>query len=320
MKKIVLATTALVSVALAGPVLAQESMVMGPQGADASIGGYYEFRQTDYSEGDSASSGDTEIFISFSRVSESGLEFGVDWQLEAGTTTDNNTDEASMYVAGEFGRVVFGENDHAHDSFQTWAPTHAGSIGQDDATNFYDGSKANDFGGFAGNALYSDTSKIAYFSPNLGGFNFGFSWQDQGDDAEISVGGAYSQALTDNIDLTIRAASYDNGADGAAEINSLSYGATLALGDLTLTAANVDAENGSLAMEVENLTGVGIGYAISDELSVGAYFSEQGDSEWNSFSAEYIIAQGLSATVARNGQETNSTDASEVIFEIGVSF
>jgi hypothetical protein len=318
MKKIVLATTALVSVALAGPVLAQESMVMGPQGADASIGGYYEFRQTDYSEnaGIDGSSSDAEIFISFSRVSESGLEFGVDWQLEAITgATDTfgsavtNADEASMYVAGEFGRVVFGENDHAHDSFQTWAPTHAGSIGQDDASNF---------GGWAGNATYNDAAKVAYFSPNLGGFNFGFSWQDKGDDTEISVGGAYSQALSNDMDLTIRAASHDNGADGMDEKSSLSFGATLALGDLTLTAANVESEAGGV--EAENLSGVGIGYGISDELSVGAYFAEQGDDEWNSFSAEYVIAQGLTASVARNGQETNSTDASEVVFEIGVSF
>lgn len=333
MKKIVLATTALVSVALTGPVLAQESMVMAPQGADASIGGFYEFRQTDYSNAIShrddktnpampktkaptdGSDSDTEIFISFSRVSESGLEFGVDWQIEAGTGTDNNTDEASLYIAGEFGRVVFGENDHAHDSFQTWAPTHAGSIGQDDASNFV---------GWAGNANYSDTAKIAYFSPNLGGFNFGVSWQDNGDDAEVSLGGAYTHQVSDTIDLTLAAGSYDNGASGTDEKSSLSFGATLALGDLTLTAANVEAEEEG--KEEENLAGVGIGYTLTDDLSVGAYFSEQGDDEWNSFSAEYVIAQGLTASIARNGWEGKAetaaglTDASEVVFELGVSF
>ena len=319
MKKIVLATTALVSVALTGPVLAQESMVMAPQGADASIGGFYEFRQTDYSENDATatdgSSSDTEIFISFSRVSESGLEFGVDWQIEAGTTANNNTDEASLYIAGEFGRVVFGENDHAHDSFQTWAPTHAGSIGQDDASNF---------GGWAGNATYDDTAKVAYFSPNLGGFNFGISWQDNGDDAEVSVGGAYTHQVSDTIDLTLAAGSYDNGDSGADEKSSLSYGVTLGLGDLTLTAANAESETGGV--EADNLAGVGIGYTLTDDLSIGAYFAEQGDDEWNSFSAEYVIAQGLTASIARNGWEGKAeplaglTDASEVVFELGVSF
>lgn len=318
MKKIVLATTALVSVALTGPVLAQESMVMAPQGADASIGGFYEFRQTDYSENDAlatdGSTSDTEIFISFSRVSESGLEFGVDWQIEAGTTANNNTDEASLYIAGEFGRVVFGENDPAHDSFQTWAPTHAGSIGQDDASNF---------GGWAGNATYDDTAKVAYFSPNLGGFNFGVSWQDNGDDAEVSLGGAYTHQVSDTIDLTLAAGSYDNGDSGSNEKSSLSYGVTLGLGDLTLTAANAESETGGV--EADNLAGAGIGYTLTDDLSVGAYFAEQGNSEWNSFSAEYVIAQGLTASIARNGWEgdanaAGSTDASEVVFELGVSF
>ena len=52
MKKIVLATTALVSVAYAGSALAQESMVMFPQGADASIGGFYEFGYQSYTDDD----------------------------------------------------------------------------------------------------------------------------------------------------------------------------------------------------------------------------------------------------------------------------
>lgn len=214
-----------------------------------------------------------------------------------------------MYIAGEFGRVVLGENDHAHDSFQTWAPTHAGSIGQDDASNF---------GGWAGNAQYSDAAKIAYFSPNLGGFNFGVSWQDNGDDAEISIGGAYTHEISKHVDLTLAAGSHDNGASGTDEASSLSFGATLDLGDLSLTAANVEAESGGV--ESDNLSGIGIGYDLTDDLSVGAYFAEQGDSEWNSFSAEYDIATGLSASIARNGQETGSSDASEVVFEIGVSF
>lgn len=324
MKKIILATTALVSVA--GSALAQESMVMGPMGAEAHLGGFYEYRYTDYSDGLSSSAADAEIFISFSTATENGLEFGVDWQLQGsesngagGDAPENNVDEASLYVAGEFGRVVFGENDHASDSFQTWAPTHAGSIGQDDATNF---------GGWAGNAQYSDTAKIAYFSPSFSGFAFGISWQEamaDDDDAAVTGGLSYSVNVTDSMDVTLNAASFNNGKDMNEEDSSMSYGATFGLGDFAVTLANVDYdaisyETGASAPDTASRTGLGLGYTISDDLSVGAYFAEQGDKEWNSFSAQYVIASGLTASLARNGVEDNGTDSDELVFEIGVSF
>lgn len=317
MKKIILATTALVSVGFAGSALAQESMVMGPMGAEAHLGGFYEYRYTDYSDGLATSSADAEIFLSFSTVSDSGLEIGVDYQLEANTGSTTNVDEASLYVAGEFGRVVFGENDHASDSFQTWAPTHAGSIGQDDGTNddFYN--DGQEMGGWAGNAQYSDDAKIAYFSPSFSGFAFGVSWQEASaadDDGAVTGGITYSTEIADSFDLTLNAASFNNGKDGSDEDSSTSLGADLGIGDFAVTLATVDYNAAS------SRTGLGLGYTISDDLSVGAYFAEQGDKEWNSFSAQYVIASGLTATLARNGVEDNGTDADELVFEIGVSF
>jgi hypothetical protein len=310
MKKIILATTALVSVGFAGSALAQESMVMGPMGAEAHLGGFYEYRYTDSSDSLSSSSADAEIFLSFSTVSDSGLEIGVDYQLEANTGSTTNVDEASLYVAGEFGRVVFGENDHASDSFQTWAPTHAGSIGQDDSND-------SAFYGWAGNAQYSDDAKIAYFSPSFSGFAFGVSWQEAttaDDDGAVTGGITYSTEIADSFDLTLNAASFNNGKDGSDEDSSTSLGADLGIGDFAVTLATVDYNAAS------SRTGLGLGYTISDDLSVGAYFAEQGDKEWNSFSAQYVIASGLTATLARNGVEDNGTDADELVFEIGVSF
>lgn len=328
MNKIILATTALVSVAFAGSALAQESMVMGPQGASASLGGFYQYRYTDYSESAGVSAGDAEIFISFSQVTDNGLEFGVDWQLQASESNgntdaaapENNVDEASMYIGGAFGRVVLGENDSASDSFQTWAPTHAGTIGQDDATNF---------GGWAGNASYGDDSKIAYFSPNINGFTFGVSWEEAlkvaegqpSNDDSVTFGAAYAFDLADDVDLTVRLASFDDG-EIKSEKESLAYGLTANAYDFSFTAANVDydARVDKTGKKIDNLLGLGIGYTVNDQLAVGAYRSEQGDNEWNSLSAQYTIAPGLTATVARNGKETNAADEDELIFEVGVSF
>ena len=203
MKKIVLATTALVSVAYAGSALAQESMVMSPQGADASLGGFYEFGYTNYTDkdlkddngADSGSYSDSEIFISFSRTTDNGLTFGMDAQLESITTDDKaptNTDEAWLYIQGDFGEILLGENDHASDSFQTWAPTHDGSYGQDDGQEypqFADGLAATETNEatsdtptriqtFAGNPSYNDSVKITYLTPDFSGFRFGVSWED----------------------------------------------------------------------------------------------------------------------------------------------
>ena len=230
MKKIVLATTALVSVAYAGSALAQESMVMAPQGASAEIGGFYEFGYQSYDDddqeqdngSDSGSYSDTELFVSFSRVTDNGLTFGMDVQLESGTIanngspSDNNADEASLYIQGDFGRIVLGENDRASDDFQTWAPTHDGTYGQDDGRQYpqfvpdgaFDIEETDDENefvpatksyvqAFAGNPSYGDNYKIAYFTPDFSGFRFGVSWEDS--QSGTSGDGSY---LTSNYSVT----------------------------------------------------------------------------------------------------------------------
>ena len=355
MKKIVLATTALVSVAYAGSVLAQESMVMGPQGASAELGGYYEFGYQSYeddTDGDSAgadsgSYSDTELAISFSRTTDNGLTFGMDVELETGTGTDNNTDEASLYIQGDFGRIVLGENDRASDSFHTWAPTHAGSYGSDD------GNEAPQFQGgvdsyvkaFAGNPSYDDSVKIAYFTPDFSGFSFGVSWEDSqsstnGDDsylttaaylesissdakpeeisneeADISVGASYSADLGDDLSLTFNIGADDNSEDGADERSSIAYGVRADWRDLSLTLAHASYEEGEETGA--ETTGFGVGYQINDKLSVGGYYANADhdvldqSADIVSLSAGYTIAAGLSATIAWNQFDLSGVDASD---------
>ena len=376
MKKIVLATTALVSVAYAGSALAQESMVMGPQGADASLGGFYEFGYRSYTDdsdedangADSESYGDTEIFISFSRTTDNGLTFGMDVELESATsfgdvTPDKdsgdvaipgNSDEASLYIQGDFGEIRLGENDRASDSFQTWAPTHAGTYGQDDgnkgprfvsgalttddpATDDDDESKppSAEVKTFAGNPSYEDSSKIIYFTPDFSGFRFGVSWADSGDsgeEADISLGASYSADLGD-MDLTLNVAASDNGEDGTNEESSIAYGVAVSWHDLSLTLSHAKFEVGENTGA--ETTGFGIGYQINDKLSVGGYFANADhdlldqSADIVSLSAGYTIAPGLSATLAWNqfdlsgvgrSNEKIDNEGQEAIFEVEVSF
>ena len=360
MKKIILATTALVSVAFAGNALAQESQMMSSMGNDINIGGYYEFGYSDYSDdGDaddsigsdgSSFAGDSELFIDFASVSDAGLEYGVSLELEIvngqsdATGGDNNTDEASIYLSGDFGTVVLGHNDHAGDSFQTWIGTDR-TYGQDDAAGprFVDGrdddpatpntdesvdDTAVTVKHVTVNAPYGDGSKVTYLSPSFSGFQFGVSLEDDGteNDDATSIGGKYNFSVAD-IDVTLKAASYSYGNDDS----SVSYGATLGYSDLTLTAAYADFEEGANEPEVY---GFGLGYNVSDDLFVSAYYATSEDDvseqelDTMSFGAQYTIAPGLTATAAYNSFDIEDTTANataenegeQFVFQVEFSF
>ena len=350
MKKIILATTALVSVAFAGNALAQESQMMSAMGNDINIGGYYEFSYQDYSDdGDSARggdgndfSGDSELFIDFASVSDAGLEYGVGLELEIvnghsdATGEDNNIDEASIYIAGDFGRVVLGHNDHGGDSFQTWIGTDR-TYGQDDApgpkfVNVGDEGTQGNFGASVRphtvNAPYGDGAKITYLSPSFSGFQFGVSMEDYGgNDDATSVGAKYGFNLY-GVDVTLKAAGY-SGVDHP-DNSSTSYGATFEYADFTFTAAAAEFEINDFVADSQALLadgtpntsgtpvevraepevlGFGLGYDINEDLFVSAYYATSEDDVTNqelsttSVGATYTIAPGLTATAALNSYE-----------------
>ena len=349
MKKIILATTALVSVAFAGNALAQESQMMSSMGNDINIGGYYEFEYRDYSDdGDSSRTGDgngfysdSELFIDFASVSDAGLEYGVGLELEivngrsADTTGgDNNIDEASIYVAGDFGRVTLGNNDHGGDSFQTWIGTDR-TYGQDDVSSgvkFADVASTDDDESenyvsvrpHTVNAPYGDGSKITYLSPSFSGFQFGVSLEDDGvsDDDATSVGAKYDFTVY-GVDVTLKAAGYSG--VGHSDNSSTSYGATFGYGDFTFTAASAEFEtnhDGDSRLDAEGnvrdgytpnvepeVLGFGLSYDINEDLFVSAYYATSEDDVTNqelsttSVGARYTIAHGLTATAALNSFE-----------------
>ena len=377
MKKTLLATTALISVAYAGQALAQESMVMGPQGADASFGGYYEFRYTTFGDDnpvandETETSGDSELFVAFSRVADNGVEYSLDAQLEVVTggeqpnsAGDTDVDEAWITIGGDFGRVQIGNNDHASGSFQTWlgAP---GTYGQDDASNtpgFIHSATANGtdaidsellyYAGDAYRGAYDDASKIIYLSPNFSGFNFGVSWADVdgNDESDLAWGAEYSANAMGYADVTLRASSrtaYGTQPEDAAETVVNSYGVEVDYDALTVVAAVADLEHtnaGNTEVDVESsATSFGIGYDVSNDLSVAFYYtdaesdSENQSGEYTSISGNYVIAPGLSLSVALNTFELTDSDGGfalgtdvaessatnegdEVVVELDVSF
>ena len=146
MKKVLLATTAITAISLAGIASAQESQMMSAGGNTLSIGGYYEFGYASASDdldvndgSDSKTYGESELFIDFSTTADSGLTYGVQIDLEivngsqyGESGTAKNAEESSLFVSGDFGTIHFGHDDNAYGRFQTWAPTHEGATSQDD--------------------------------------------------------------------------------------------------------------------------------------------------------------------------------------------
>ena len=150
MKKILYATTAIAAVSAISAANAQESAMMSAAGNDLSIGGYYEFgyasRSDDFSGDDNGSDtftyGESELFIDFETTSDAGLTYGVqlDFEVVNGNQHDAggeaaNADESSIYVSGNFGTIHLGHDDYASSLYNIWAPTHEGSISQDDSVN-----------------------------------------------------------------------------------------------------------------------------------------------------------------------------------------
>ncbi len=135
MKKVLLATTVLAAVSVATPVL-----------AEVTVTGSYRFGWSSFSDDAAEDVGqdsvteaytDSEIHIKFSETTDSGLTYSATFELEGDEGNGNNAkagnsvDEASLSLSGDFGTFILGDNDYAHDSFITSAPTHHGAITSD---------------------------------------------------------------------------------------------------------------------------------------------------------------------------------------------
>jgi hypothetical protein len=390
MKKVLLATTAITAISLAGVASAQESQMMSAAGNTLSIGGYYEFGYATFSDdvkappGEESQSGDesftygdSELYIDFETSADNGLTYGVQIDLEVvnGTShaesgTAKNAEESSLYVGGDFGTVHFGHDDNAYGRFQTWAPTHEGATSQDDNIHYgkilrtgkVDSVVLARSSAGAGPA-YEDNAKITYVSPNFAGLQVGVSVadsdQDDAEDNATSFGASYTLdlgAMISGATATFTGGSYNNNAgepeDGTTASKKSAHqqiGVTLGAGNWTFTAGQYDGEgasdgsgghNGAVEMSVLEY---GIGYQISDALSVGAslasseteggtdqgfidprgpdgmagttddvdgqagIYAEEASGDFQSVSGSYLIAPGLKTTLAYNQSDIEAT-------------
>lgn len=198
MKKILVASSALVAVAFAGQAQASEKISL-------SVGGYMEqwigfADQDNGNESVNAFQSDTEVHFSGSTTLDNGIEVGAKIELEGeGGNAGSMVDEQYLYVNGGFGQVKLGAEDGAAADMGISAPS-VGPVGAND------GDLPNwvALGGAVPDTVPAgaDSKRLTYYTPSLGGFKAGVSYADDDSsensdsvatgDSRVSAGVEYS--------------------------------------------------------------------------------------------------------------------------------
>ncbi len=113
---------------------------------------------------------DTEVIVTVKGKDDAtGTEYGARVEFEGDQSVTNNVDENWLWIRGSWGEVRFGNDDGASDNMKvTAANVAAGTGGIDGWSNI--GVVPFHF------MNSSDATKIIYYSPKVGGFQFGVSY------------------------------------------------------------------------------------------------------------------------------------------------
>jgi len=276
MRKLLLGTTALAAAAT----LSANAL------ADVSISGSTEWKYTSMSSNIAAKDGtssatDSEIAFKFSNKTDSGLTVGWTVELQA-DDGDSVIDESSISIAGGFGKVVLGGNDSVGDNFGiagTDIPSEEGGTGTVVSATIGTSSDIT--------PASSDSSKISYFLPAMGGLTMGVS---------------HYTSLAGTTDSTEYGARYTMDAGGATVTLGGASGTTEA------TTKDVDSQNIGVKIASGNIT-VAMGQ--------GSYEANDEDREVNDFGASYNMGNGMVVSAYTVDAE-DSLDAGEEFTRSGI--
>ena len=171
------------------------------------VGGFYEINfggganddvVVDSDDGDNFGfRTDGEIHIDVRGMTDNGLQFGVDIEIETSDQDEEDTvDEATAFLAGGWGRVVVGFDDGPNETLAVTSPGEVTPIELNDGTQdsfiLSPGGTAGIHIDYAsGSALFttrlqpngsSDDLKLIYYSPRFSGVQFGISFEPQATD------------------------------------------------------------------------------------------------------------------------------------------
>jgi len=310
MRKLLLSTTALAAAATlsANTVLADVAITGGMEWT-------YESRDpgtaTTGASNDDFSS-DTNIKMTFTNKTDSGLEIGLVYDMESlgdDDANNNGADENYMYFKGGFGTIMLGQNDGAGDQLTRTASDLVGPDALSDNGSGMTGTNAtttkladdnadlvNDIG---------DENNITYIMPAMGGLTLGASYKDAGDDAaanadETVFAAKYaftSGAVKGSLHYGNNSIGGANAGDGST--NSTSMGIDVSSGPFRAVMAKAESDM-TTAVSTE-ITDYGIQYNMGNGITLAAVGTQIEEntggesSDITTVSVKYNIASGLDA-------------------------
>ena len=295
MRKLLLGTTAL---AAAATISANTAL------ADVTISGSYEFKYLSRSsnvstlDGTTMTHGDTDMVVNFTNKTDSGLDLTFRYDIGAVGSTDGGNltiDEASLAIAGGFGKIVLGMDDDAADSY---------NIDEMDLIAEEPGATITSSSISTSSSITSDDAmKVAYHLPAMGGLTAGISHTDRsaaGGTDTTSYGAKYSMdAAGASITLGYAAVQDENATQ---DVDMENMGMKIVSGDVSVIisqggyeASDEDRENQGASISYKMPNGMTIGaftFKSEDDLDVGEEYTASGAE------IQYSIASGLKATIS----------------------
>ena len=294
MKKILLATTALVAFA-------------GAASADVAISGFAEMGIVGGSGSETIFHNDIDVTFKLTGETDGGLTFGATIDLDEVTNAGDDNgiptqgNDASVFISGGFGTLTLGDTDGALD----WAMQEVGigSALTDDHTTHAGFNGNSGFDG--GNALPGQSSgQVLRYNNTFG--DFGVALSAELDDSGVAdtiwgLGVKYNAALG-GVDLGLGLAYQDA---GTADVLGLSVDAKFGGGFRAIL--NYSTYGGTSALDKH--IGIGVGYTM-DALTVSANYGEfsgvlpAADADGYGLAVNYDLGGGA---VAQFGYGSGST-------------
>jgi hypothetical protein len=293
MRKLLLGTTA----------LAAATAMSASALADVSIAGSYEFKygsrssQTASKDGTTMTHGDTDMVLTFTNKTDSGLTLSYRYDLSPAIADGGNAtvDENSLAISGGFGKIILGQDDDAGDSY---------NIDEMDLPSEEPGAGtlASASIGTSSAIASSDAMKVAYHLPAMGGLTAGLSFADSGTNSgtdTTSMGAKYAMEAG-GASITLGYAMKKTEA-ATKDTDQTNMGLKVVSGDLsmilsqgTYEAVDEDRDNQGASLSYKMPNGMTIAaytFKSEDALDVGEELSRTGAE------VVYSIASGLTAVV-----------------------
>ena len=313
MRKILLATTALVAV---GGVSAAS--------ADVSISGGYEaqYLTSDISGGTSTNLLNTDNLdytISFSSTLDNGMAVSA-----SVNTSEAGTEEVGATISGDFGTIGFAPLGESMTGFAT-----AVDVTPDEGTAF----AAAQYQVLPADESIGDPD-LTYTSPAMGGFSFAVGRGDTGT-PEATYYGAKFATEAAGASVTLKYATMENDTGTATtEVSAQSLGVVIGLGNATITMAQNEKDTGNTVTEAMVGTGVGVSYTVSDSVKLTAYSASGDDDKDTAYEMtdtgigiSYTVTPGMVLHVTHNDQDlknsssyTTSTSSNRTSVNLNISF